>query len=448
MKRLTIIAMLIALGFVGNAFAAAPYNDLAMHWAPRVYEGICSIYDTRADFITNFDYDGDWVGNNNWDHTDNCPEYGYAYYKVQETNTHYFIEYDFYHSRDAGPTPLDCHENDLEGIIVCIRKDGSQYGSFHLMETFAHNQWYQYTNDTNITSGSDGVDGPVLFNGTHPEIYIQPNNESPWGGHGIQAYDGSGLNIWETSGIVYNCTGTAEYPTNVDGSYVYSYGYALRSIDELWSRRYDTGGAGHTFDTYGNFDGNNYMNDGAKGPWLWDDADDGPAFAGMNFSDPAHMIDTHLNGLGTFSHNYIYNPYYIFKVTISTITSEANRDPFGGKSDIYPKFWFNGNYLDQMDRLWKYNDSAIGVQRQVFWGYNNATFNGQYSEAYNTLYVCHIPSRTQVRINIMDSDGSSGDDDMGSVYATPLPGQTATWTNASTDSGQALLSASVTANTE
>jgi len=46
------------------------------------------------------------------------------------------------------------------------------------------------------------------------------------------------------------------------------------------------------------------MADSAKAPWKRDDSDDGPTFIGMNFSDPAHQIDTHLNGLGTFSHNY------------------------------------------------------------------------------------------------------------------------------------------------
>jgi hypothetical protein len=183
-------------------------------------------------------------------------------------------------------------------MLVVIKKDGSTYGAFQLMETMAHNSWYQYTNDSNITTGSDNVDGGALFNGSHPKVFIQANGQSPWGGHGVYAYDGSDAPGGD--GIVYNYTGTAQFPTDATGNYTNQYGYALVSIDELWNRRYDAGGAGHTFETFGVFDGDDYTPDSAKAPWMWDDSDDGPTCVGMNFSDPAHMVDTHLNGLGTF----------------------------------------------------------------------------------------------------------------------------------------------------
>jgi len=448
MKKIILFAALVVLlaftmgiGFSGNVVLADDfYYNLAMNWAPQIYQDVNADLGVRADFCTNFNYDGDYLALNNWDNLNNYPEYGYVYYKVSETTTHYFIEYDLFHARDDAYTrPLDAHENDLEGCIVVIRKDGSTYGTFHLLETLAHNQWYQYSNDPNVTAGSDDIDGGVLFNGTHPEIFCQANGQSPSGGHGVKAFDGSSAPGGD--GIVYDITGTAQFPTDTSGSWTHHYGCALIEWGDLWSRRNDP----NIFSSYGTFAGNDCTPNSANAPWGWDDTDDGPAYKGMNFSDPAHHVDTHLNGLGTFSHVYVYNPYYTYKVTISSITSEANRDSFGGKSDIYPKFWFNGNYLDTMDRLWKYNDSAIGAARTVYWGHDDATFSGQYSSNYNTLYVCHIPSSTQVRISIMDSDGTSGDDDMGSVYAYPTPGQTVTWTNAYTDSGQAKITAAVTA---
>lgn len=421
------------------------YKDLASYWSPKIYQDVAADLGVREDYITNFNYDGDWVGNNNWDNCNVDPENAYVYYKVQETQTNYFIEYDFYHTRDDSYDPLDNHENDLEGMIVSVKKDGSQYGQFQLMETFAHNQWYQYTNDSNITPGSDNIDGGVLMSGSHPEVFIQANGFSPSGGHGVLAYDGSAAPGGD--GIVYNCTGTADYPTDATGNYTHAYGYQLLSVDELWNRRYDVGGAGHTYDHYGVFDGDDYMPDEAKGPWVWDDSDDGPTYQGMNFSDPAHMIDTHLNGLGNFSHTYSYNPYYNYKVTINTVTSLANRDPFGGKSDIYAKITIGDDMLDEMDRLWKYDDSAVGTARTVDWGYNTATFAGQYSEPYDTLYLVNDPHEEPVTINIMDSD-DGGDDDMGSVVCNLAPGTSTNFSNAVTNSGDASLTATVTANAE
>ncbi len=445
-----IYGLIIILSLILTTFSfvkpakAVSYTDLASHWAPKIYQDVNTTYGVRADFVTNFNYDGDWIGNNNWNNLYNYPENGYVYYKVQETDTHYFIEYDFFHARDDGPTSPDAHENDLEGMLLALKKDGSTYGSFHLMETMAHNQWYQYTNDPSITTGSDNVDGGVLFEGSHPKVFIQSNGQSPWGGHGVFAYDGTGAPGGD--GIVYDYTGIAEFPTDAAGDYTHAYGFALQSIDEFWNRRYDVGGAGHTYETFGVFDGDDYTTDSAKAPWMWDDSDDGPTFEGMNFSDPAHQIDTHLNGLGGFSHNYLYNPYYSHKITLNTITSNANRDPFGGKSDIYVKIYVNGQGFSD-DRLWKFNDSTLGAARSVIWGHDSAAFGNNFSSNYSTIYVTKAHN-VEVNLNVLDSDGTSGDDDMGSLSAYPVPGQTVTYSNTYTSSGQALVSATVSANIE
>ncbi|QGP92329.1 hypothetical protein MGLY_17030 [Neomoorella glycerini] len=432
---LTLLASLIPV----HPARAITHAELAAYWAPEIYQDTNATYGYKADYITNFDFDGDWRGNNNWDNLDVYPTPAYIYYSVTETETHYFIGYYFFHPRDDGPTTLDKHENDLEGVLVAVRKDGSLYGSFQLMETMAHGNWYQYTNDPNITTGLDNVDGGVLFSSSHPKVFVQANGQSPWGGHGVFAYDGSEAPGGD--GIVYIYGGTAQVPVSGSGNYINVYNYALKSIDELWDRRNDIGD-GRTFGRWGAFDGDNYNADAASAPWGWDDGDDGATFTGDNFADPAHMVDTHLNGLGNFAHVYAYNPYYTHKVSVESVTSRADRDPFGGKSDIYVKVTTNGDkYTD--DRLWKYNNTAIGIRRYVNWGYDDATDGFQYSSAYHTRFLAKPPGST-ITIEVLDSD-IDGDDSMGSLSVTPAIGQTQTWTDAYTFSGQAQVTATVSA---
>jgi hypothetical protein len=438
-----VLSMCAFSGFRGIPVkAAASYLDLANYWAPEVYQDVSAFYGYNADCITNFDYDGDWEGINNWENQDSYPLHAYAYYYVAETTTNYFIGYTYFHTRDIGPTPMDCHENDMEGVLLSIKKDGSDYGQFQLMETLSHDQWYQYTNDPNITTGMDNVDGGVLFDGSHPEIFIQPNGESPWGGHGILAYDGSSAPGGD--GIVYYAGSTADVPTNFSG-YQNRYSYQLKSIDEFWSRRYNYGD-NTTFASFGVLRGDNYMSNSAKLPWAWDDASDGATFIGECISDPAFMIDTHLNGLGNFSHTYIYNKYYTYKFNVTSVTSLANRDPFGGKSDIYAKCMVNGNQFTD-SRLWKYDNATIGTAYNVNWGYNTADDGMQYSEAFHTKYVV-MEHNLPISIQVMDSDDGD-DDDMGTLsVASMTAGQVVNWSGATTSNGDAKLTASVTANTD
>ena len=434
------LGLVMLAGWIpASSAAAVTYAELAAYWAPDFYQDTNATYGYKADYITSFDFDGDWRGNNNWENLDYYPTPGYVYYSVVETGTHYFIGYYVFHPRDDGPTVFDKHENDMEGLLVVVCKDDSPYGSFQLMETMAHNNWYQYTNDPNITTGLDNVDGGVLFRGSHPKVFVQANGQSPWGGHGVYAYDGSGAPGGD--GIVYVYSGVAQAPVSGSGDYTNQYTYTLKNIDELWERRNDIGD-GRTFGRWGAFDGDNYNADAASAPWGWDDGDDGATFTGDNFADPAHMVDTHLNGLGAFSHEYVNNSYYTHSVSVVNVTSQANRDPFGGKSDIYAKVMANGHeYTD--DRLWKYNNSAIGARRDVFWGHDHAVDGFQYSSPCNTRFLAKPPGST-VTIEILDSDDGS-DDSMGSLNVTPATGQAQAWTDAYTSSSQAQVTATVSA---
>ncbi|PDO10639.1 MAG: hypothetical protein BLM47_05955 [Candidatus Reconcilbacillus cellulovorans] len=195
--------------------------------------------------------------------------------------------------------------------------------------------------------------------------------------------------------------------TDATGDYTHTYSYALLSIDDLWSRRTDIGD-GHTFGSWGALDGDTYQTDAAKLPWAWDDPDDGPTFTGDFIADPAHLIDTHLNGLGTFSHEYVYHPYYTHRLSVSSVTSLADRDPFGNGSDIYVKMIASG-VAHSDDRLWKKNDASVNTSYSVTWGTMDAGFAGQYSSSYSSRYVA-VPPNSTVTIEINDSDGTSGDE--------------------------------------
>lgn len=418
------------------------YRDLAEHWAPTIYQDVNDTYLTRADIPTAFNYDGDWRGDNNWENLENYPQVPSAYFSVRETLTHYFIEYDFYYPRDDGPVSLEKHENDLEGCILVIRKDASEFGTLQLMETQAHNHWYQYSNDSAITAGSDNIDGGILLDGHKPTVYLSANGIGSDAGHGVRAYDGSSANGGD--GIVFRfVSGLAVMPTDFSGSYVNEYDYKLISMDELWNRRYDVGGAGHTYYDWGHFHGDTHTDSSCTLPWIKDDPDDGPLYEGVYWSDPAFFVDVHLNGLGEFSHTYLFNPYYTHKVTVTDIMSCANKDSFNDESDIFMEISVDGLiYIDE--HHWKDNQSPKDVKREVFWGEHQSEFgNGnEYSEPFHTIYFSR-QDNSEVKIEVFDKDGTSGNDSMGTLTAVLAPGETLVWADQPTSTGEARVSAVV-----
>src|SRR5678816_1978885 len=64
-------------------------REVAARFAPIFYQALGD--KPRSDYITNFDFDGDWRGDNNWENGGNesIPLNAYIYYSVAETSTHY-----------------------------------------------------------------------------------------------------------------------------------------------------------------------------------------------------------------------------------------------------------------------------------------------------------------------------------------------------------------------
>ena len=150
--------------------------ELARRYAPVFYQRLAGRdFPPRFDYITNFDFDGDWAGNNNWEHAEDprFPLRGYVYYAVVETETHYFLTYATFHPRDwSAVQPLVGsvldrvqrsekygkylppelrqqielnHENDLEGAQVIVRKAGPAGAEqVAAVETVAHDEFHRY----------------------------------------------------------------------------------------------------------------------------------------------------------------------------------------------------------------------------------------------------------------------------------------------------------------
>jgi hypothetical protein len=342
----TLVIAFVALLWAVPVKAAAPsvsYRALVEWYSPVIVQDlVCTVY---GDYITRIDYDGNYIGNDNWDNLANFelqprivghlikkvpvpvskarPLPAYVYYSVIESETHYFITYTLFHPADD----FDCHtfehENDLEGIVLTVHKDGSTYGKLRMVQLQAHHDFYQY-----LAPGQSGIspsrtphglnietiDGTITLDkrypGVHPVVFAEG------GGHGLRYEDTGGA-----PSVKYFYTGNAEDPDEVGTNHV---GYDLLStFEEMWERRTDCCGAGHLFTAWGNFngrrfsvtelgrklDGNEGSDDAASAPWYWSDNDDDSMPSGSWFMDPADYQEWQFDWAEPFSQNYIYNPF-------------------------------------------------------------------------------------------------------------------------------------------
>src|ERR1043165_7340237 len=167
-----------------GAASVARDREIAATFAPVFYQGLGD--DRRAAFITNFDFDGDWRGDNNWAHTEDkrFPVRAYVYYAVSETTTHFLVHYAVFHPRDYkgggtkgailseaikegvrrggryDPTGLSAeavlaHENDMEGCLVVAAKSGEDPKRARVVyvETLGHDRFQKYAADASDAQG-------------------------------------------------------------------------------------------------------------------------------------------------------------------------------------------------------------------------------------------------------------------------------------------------------
>lgn len=331
-------------------------REIAGLFAPVFYQGFGD--GPRFDYITNFDFDGDWRGDNNWANAadSQLKLKAYVYYSVSETTTHYFIHYALFHPRDYkggskrgsilselmregaklggkyDPTGLSdeavlAHENDLEGCLVVVEKRGQNLDRARtvFVETLAHNQFLKYLPGRSAARGHE----TVAMDGQRAQLFVEPK------GHGIEAYTGDGKQLKDAvNGVrTYNYTGHADNPEKLRSGPV---GYELLPIyTTLWAHARgganDTYGEAHSYDSitirailgdsgqserqtrigsYGSaFRGNVGAANMARPPWAWFDSTEKDQPLGEWFFDPAATIKRHFNLGDDFSMNYLHEPY-------------------------------------------------------------------------------------------------------------------------------------------
>lgn len=322
---------------------------VAAIFAPIFYQALGE--EPRYDYITNFDFDGDWTGDNNWDNAANHkhPLAAWTYYAVRETSTHYFLHYAVFHPRDykgglgrgtllsrvlrIGVKPaasIDptgraqeialAHENDLEGCLITVEKNGPdpRQGKVVFVETLAHNSFLKYLPEGNEKEGF----GTFSLQGRRVKLYIEPR------GHGIEAYGPTEAQRKEKL-LVYTFTGLAEVPDDkepkttgynlapiattlwpealrgVTPTYAETEDYGMLLLEEaspdgkLTERKQRIGRIGSAF--RGKTGGTNL----ARPPWGWFDAKDKGQPLGEWFFDPARTIRRHFALPQDFSVAYI-----------------------------------------------------------------------------------------------------------------------------------------------
>jgi hypothetical protein len=285
------------------------YSDLAQRWAPVHYQdvdvtgalGFDHALNGKSDYITNVDFDGNWNATDNWDHTASYDLNAHCYYSVVETETHYFLLYSFFHPRDWTDNGLwilfgglDEHENDMEGALMVVKKDGTTYGDLQGMVTTFHTSYLSYVpSGSPLTGNQQSIAGTLSFQ-THPGDNLEhPKTAQECRGHGLKAHPYCNI---VGDGIIYFPEAVAEVPAN---NYDTHCGYQLVDIftpGGLWDQRNNS----DLFYSYGNFDGGSHGR-GANAPWAWN--------GGTWATNPVAAANYYFSNLGVCSTTYIFNPY-------------------------------------------------------------------------------------------------------------------------------------------
>jgi hypothetical protein len=352
--RLSVL-ILIATSAATAAWSQTPgrEREIAGHFAPVFYQALGE--NKRADYITNFDFDGDWRGDNNWLHTDDerFPLKAYIYYSVAETRTHYFICYALFHARDykggevrgailseliregakrggkydptgiAEETAL-AHENDMEGCLVVVVKKGEDLDQARIafIESLRHNTFAKYVAGEKL-NGSEGLrtlDG-------RPLLYVEPK------GHGVEIL-ASDKQIARKEVLVYKFTGRAGDPekqteesldydlvplqttlwtrarAGVNATYAEAHDYGdlvlslIQEKGQVGQRKVKLGKIGFAF--VGKVGGLNM----ARPPWGWFDRFNREGTLGVWFFDPAATIKRDFNLGESFPTAYVRLPFW------------------------------------------------------------------------------------------------------------------------------------------
>lgn len=337
--------------------------ELVFSHAPIHYQDTDNT-NAQADYITRYDYDNNVLATDNWENLKRYPLIGHAYYSVVETCTHWFVVYGFFHPQDWTDSRFGQeHENDLEGLLSIVRKDGSRFGKLEGMVTVYHNDFYSFTPPGSpLGNGRENVDGRLTLQPY--EGSLRPLTVQQAKGHGLKAfpYTSDFHGKPNEDGIIYYPALTGgQVPKNGNDRHV-NYGLVdFFSTGGLWevqlSEAKMPSSASKIYHTWGTFKGNKgggcgngvtvtCSENAAHLPWAWDDHDDDRVVvnnvvhsripSGELALDPAHLVSVYFNGLGSFSQQYLRNRY---------LSDLRNR---GFRQGNLPNGWPSQLNLDQL----------------------------------------------------------------------------------------------------
>lgn len=296
---------------------ASFHEQLALRYAPIHYQDVDDT-NPQADFLTRFDFDENYDASDNWDHLFEGDLSGAVYYSVVESETHWFILYAFFHPRDrAEGWRRTEHENDLEGFLLFVRKDDTNFGQLEGMVTHAHGKLFTYLPEESSIIPKKKHKNCLLsieeWNGVaHPKTTQEAR------GHGCFAwpFESHFRGADGQDGIIY-------YPSlresDIPSMDTCCSRYKLIDFHQnksLWSQQLAEANLPLeqriTFSKWGYIKGNKSGGCGdqfmirctqnnVRAPWAWNGGDIA--------LDPARLIDQLFNQLGDFSFCYLDNSY-------------------------------------------------------------------------------------------------------------------------------------------
>jgi hypothetical protein len=299
--------------------ADAPFRaELAFRYAPIHHQDVHTRGEHSlrgaADYITAVDFDGDDDASNNWDNAGDprFPLAAHAYFSVVESASHWFITYLFFHPRDWSSTFFETeHENDSEGVLLAVARDGSRFGALRAAVTVVHSDFYSFLPvGSPWSTGRESVDGKLSFMPFAGELHPVTAQQAET--HALKAWPYHRI---RRQGVVYYPSLTeAEVPTSPDDRQV---SYRLRDMLEpggLWSRRDNR----KLFARFGVFAGNASSGCGqsaiwctknaARASWGWNDHDD-QSPTGAMASHPAALVRAYFGAREQVSQAYLFNPF-------------------------------------------------------------------------------------------------------------------------------------------
>lgn len=292
--------------------------ELALRYGPIHHQDVhtrgANSLGGAADYITAVDFDGDDDASNNWDNAGDprFPLAAHAYFSVVETTTHWFVAYMFFHPRDWSSTFFETeHENDSEGVLLTVARDGSRFGALRAAVTVVHSNFYSFVPaGSSYRAGRESIDGTLTLSPFSGELHPVTAQQAET--HALKAWPYYRIH---RQGVVYYPSLTeAEVPSGPDDRQVM---YRLHDMLEpggLWDRRENP----KLFSRFGSFAGNSSGGCGqsaiwctknaAHAVWAWNDHDDHSPTGAMA-SHPAALVRAYFEAREPVAQNYLFNPF-------------------------------------------------------------------------------------------------------------------------------------------